>query len=59
MISLWPQFLVGGFLVTLAAVSMLKHGKPVDQKPINCMEVIWRIVITAAVLGAGGFWGRT
>lgn len=59
MISLWPQFLVGGFLLALGGVSIVKHGQPVDPKPISCMDVIWRIFVMAAVLGAGGFWGRS
>lgn len=56
MMDRWPQFIVGAFLLAIVVAGFVKHGKPIDTKPINCIDVIWRVFVIAAVLGAGGFW---
>lgn len=52
----WPQYLVAALFVFIVVGGFVRHGKPVDSKPVNSMTIVWVIFSFAAVLGAGGFW---
>jgi hypothetical protein len=54
--NLWPQIAMAALLVVLIIGSFVRHGKPVDPKPINAMYSIWISFVLFCVLGAGGFW---